>query len=97
MTLPHHRTCGLPHPAVEPLEILRAPGSPGGGLASRLLVREGVPLPFPLRANPGSDKDVELRRRRKVQHLLKIGHEVDLAATLKGIHALLGGDYNITC
>jgi hypothetical protein len=40
-------------------------------------------------------KDVELRRRRKVQHLLKIGHEVDLAAALKGIHALLGGDYNI--
>jgi hypothetical protein len=26
---------------------------------------------------------------------LKIGHEVDLAAALKGIHALLGGDYNI--
>jgi len=37
------------------VEILRAPGSPGGGLASPLLVREGVPLPFPLRANPGSD------------------------------------------
>jgi len=87
VTLPHHRTCGLPHPAVEPLEILRAPGSPGGGLASRLLVLGGIEFA----------KDVELRCRRKVQYLLKIGHEVDLAAALKGIHALLGGDYNITC
>src|SRR6266849_6952558 len=40
-------------------------------------------------------KDVELGRRWKVQHLLKIGHEVDLASALEGVHALLRSDYNI--
>ncbi len=40
-------------------------------------------------------EDVELRRRRKVQHLLKIGHEVDLAAALERIDALLRGDHDI--
>src|SRR6266478_5128446 len=40
-------------------------------------------------------KNVELGRRWKVQHLLKIGHEVDLASTLEGVHTLLRGNHNI--
>src|SRR5882724_8740053 len=40
-------------------------------------------------------KDVELRRRRKVQHLFKIGHEVDRGAAREGVRALLRGDHNI--
>src|SRR5712692_477131 len=40
-------------------------------------------------------KNVELGRRWKVQHLLKIGHEVDLASAIEVVHALLRGDHNI--
>ncbi len=40
-------------------------------------------------------EQVELRRRREIQHLLEIGHEVDLAAALEGVHALLRGDHDV--
>src|SRR5712692_6753803 len=39
--------------------------------------------------------DVELGCRRKVQHLFKIGHEVDRGAAREGVRALLRGDHNI--
>ena len=34
-------------------------------------------------------EDVELRRRREVEQLLELGHEVDLAAALEDVDALL--------
>src|SRR3984893_82248 len=40
-------------------------------------------------------EDVELGRGGKVQHLLKIGHEVDLAAALEWVHSLLSGLHDI--
>src|SRR5712691_4804731 len=40
-------------------------------------------------------EDVELGRRRKVQHLLKIGHEVDLAAALERVRPFLRRDDDI--
>jgi hypothetical protein len=40
-------------------------------------------------------ENIELGRRRKVQHLLKIGHEVDLAAALERVHPFLCGDHDI--
>src|SRR4029077_8597496 len=40
-------------------------------------------------------EDVELGRRREVQHLLDVGHEVDLAAALERVHALLHSDHDI--
>ena len=39
--------------------------------------------------------DAELRRRREVEQLLELGHEVDLAAALEDVDALLGGDHRI--
>jgi len=41
-------------------------------------------------------EDVELGRRGKVQHLLKIGHEVDLAAALERVYAFLCGRHDVT-
>ena len=38
---------------------------------------------------------VQLRRRRKVEDLLELGHEVDLAAALEDVDALLGGNHRI--
>jgi hypothetical protein len=38
-------------------------------------------------------EDVELRRRREVQDLLELAHEVDLASALQDVDALLTGDH----
>jgi hypothetical protein len=38
---------------------------------------------------------VELRRGRKIHDLLKLGHEVDLAAAFEDVDALLGGDHGV--
>src|ERR1700737_191245 len=40
-------------------------------------------------------ENVELGRRRKIQHFLDIGHEVDLAAALQRVHPFLRGDPGI--
>ena len=40
-------------------------------------------------------EDVELRRRREVEDGLELGHEVDLAAALQDVDALLRGDHRI--
>ena len=48
VTLPHHRTCGFPHPAVEPSGYLRAARSDGMRKPERrrtALVRASVQLP----------------------------------------------------
>src|SRR5437016_3599292 len=41
-------------------------------------------------------ENVELGRLRKVQHLLEIGHEIDLAAALERVHAFLRGRDDVT-
>ena len=55
--------------------------APGRAAPPRVALR-GSSLPI----------DVELRRRREVEQLLELGHEVDLAAALEDVDALLGGD-----
>jgi len=40
-------------------------------------------------------KQVKLGRGREVQHLLDVGHEVDLAAALERVHALLRSDHDV--
>ena len=40
-------------------------------------------------------EDVELGRGREVQQLLELGHEVDLAAALEDVDALLRGDHGV--
>ena len=40
-------------------------------------------------------EDVQLRGRREVEQLLELGHEVDLAAALEDVDALLRGDHRI--
>jgi hypothetical protein len=37
----------------------------------------------------------QLRRRREVEQLLELGHEVHLAAALQRVDALLGGDHRV--
>src|SRR5262245_44990411 len=36
--------------------------------------------------------DLELRCRRKIEQLLQLGHEMDLASALEDVHALLRGN-----
>jgi len=40
-------------------------------------------------------KEVQLWRRRKIQHLLKIGHEVNLAAALQRVYSFLRGNRDV--
>src|SRR5207244_8017715 len=40
-------------------------------------------------------ENIELGCGRKVQHLLDIGHEIDLAAALERVHTLLCGRHDI--
>ena len=39
--------------------------------------------------------DVQLGRRREIEHLLELGHEVHLAAPVEDVHALLGRDHRV--
>src|SRR5437016_13013678 len=41
-------------------------------------------------------ENVELGCGWKIQHLLKIGHEVDLASALERVHAFLCGRHDVT-
>src|SRR5258708_22554225 len=40
-------------------------------------------------------EQIKLGRGREVQHLLEVSHEVDLAAALERIHALLRSGHNV--
>src|SRR5713101_4922456 len=40
-------------------------------------------------------KQVKLGRGREIQHLLEVGHEVDLAAALERVHALLRSGHDV--
>jgi len=81
------------HPAVN-LWGLSAPGSHGGARLPSVGSR-GVPLPFTLRANPGSDTSSRLGAGES-QHLLKLGMSRLGLPALRDSRLILGGDDKIT-
>src|ERR1700688_675216 len=78
-------------------QIVRVIGWNMAARALALTEEDLLAVHFGWRRPSGNElaEDVELGRGREVQHLLEVGHKVDLAAALERVNALLRSDHGV--